>query len=115
MAGIKGPGASKAIMAPCFPFMGHQEEDLVPYKDLEKRRVYQREYKRRLRAQQGLTSRGQTQVRKAYICLKFPQLRLLPGIVFLNGWLVTDDLEVQARIEQDPDYGRHIFSWRLEP
>jgi hypothetical protein len=87
----------------------------VPYKDLEQRRRYDREYKRRLRAQQGLTRRSQTPVRKAYICLKVPQLRLLPGIVFVDGWLVTDDLEVQGRIEQDPAYGRHIFSWRLEP
>jgi hypothetical protein len=87
----------------------------VPYKYLEQKRRYDREYKRWLRAKQGLTSRSQTRVRKAYICLKFPQIRLLPGIVFLNGWLVTDDLEVQVRIEQDPVYGRHIFSWRLEP
>ena len=75
----------------------------MPYKDPEERRRYDREYKRRLRGQQGLSQPGQTPVRKAYICLKFPQLRLLPGIVFLDGWLVTDDPEVQARIEQDPD------------
>jgi len=88
---------------------------MVPYKDLEQKRRYDREYKRRLRAQQDLTSRGQTPGHKAYICLKFPQLRLRPGIVFLDGWFVTDDPEQQALIEQHPEYGKHIFSWRLEP
>ena len=58
-----------------------REEHILPYKDPEERRRYDREYKRRLRAQQGLTQPSQTRVRKAYICLKFPQLRL-PGIVF---------------------------------
>ena len=86
----------------------------MPYKDLEKRRVYQREYTRRLRAQRGLTSRGQTPVRKAYICIKVPHLRL-PGMAFQDGWLISDNPEEHAIIEQHPEYGRHIFSWRLEP
>ena len=86
----------------------------MPYKDLEKRRVYQREYKRRLRARQRLARRSQTPVRKAYICLRFPEPRL-PGMAFQDGWLVTDDLEVQASIEQHLEYGRHIFGWRVEP
>jgi hypothetical protein len=80
----------------------------VPYKDLEKRRVYQREYKRRLRAQQGLTGRGQTRVRKAYICFKFPELEV-PRIPFRYGWFVTDNSDAQARIEQEPLYVREIF------
>ena len=86
----------------------------MPYKDLEERRRYDREYKRRLRAQQGLTSLGQTPVRKAYICLKVPPLRL-PGMVFQDGWLISDNPEEQAIIEQHQSYGREIFSWRLEP
>jgi hypothetical protein len=86
----------------------------LPYKDLEKRRSYDREYKRRLRGQKGLTNAGQTTVRKAYICLKVPHLRL-PGIPFRDGWFITDNPEEQARIEQSPFYGSAIFSWRLEP
>jgi hypothetical protein len=86
----------------------------LPYKDLEKRRRYDREYKRLLRAQQGLTHLGQTRVRKAYICLRVPHLRL-PGITFQDGWFVTDQPEEQAKIEQNPSYGREIFSWPLEP
>jgi hypothetical protein len=86
----------------------------LPYKDPEARRRYDREYKRRLRAQRGLTSRSPSPVPKAYICLKFPHLRL-PGIVFRDGWFITDNPFEQATLEQHPEYGRHIFSWRLEP
>jgi hypothetical protein len=86
----------------------------LPYKDLEARRRYDREYKRRLRARQGATGRNQTPVRKAYICLRFPNLRL-PGINFREGWFITDNAAEQELLEQDPEYGRHIFSWRLEP
>ena len=87
---------------------------MVPYNDLGQKRRYDLEYRRPHRAPQGLTSRGQTPLHKTYICLKFPQLRLLPGIVFLNGWFVTDNPEEQARIEQKPLYGIEIFSWRLD-
>ena len=85
----------------------------MPYKDPEERRRYDREYKRRLRGQMGLTSPDQTPVRKAYICFRFPELAL-PTIPFRNGWFVTDNPEEQAHIEQNPSYGREIFSWRLE-
>ena len=86
----------------------------MPYKDPEERRRYDREYKRRLRGQKGLTNPGQTPVRKAYICLRFPDLPL-PAISFRDGWFITDNPEEQARIEQSPLYGNVIFSWRLEP
>jgi len=86
----------------------------LPYKDPEERRSYDREYKRRLRGQKGLTNLGQTPVRKAYLCLKFPDLPL-PGMSFRDGWLITDNPEEQARIEQSSWYGSVIFSWRLEP
>ena len=85
----------------------------MPYKDPEERRRYDREYKRRLRGQKSVTNSGQAPVRKAYICFKFPELKL-PGIPFHNGWFVTDNPEEQARIEQKPLYGIEIFSWRLD-
>jgi hypothetical protein len=93
--------------------MIYREEQVLPYKDLEKRRRYDREYKRRLRGQKGLTNSGQTRVRKAYICLKVPHLRL-PGIAFRDGWFITDNPDEQKNIEQGPFYGRDIFSWRLD-
>jgi hypothetical protein len=86
----------------------------VPYKDLEQKRRYDRKYKRRLRAQPGLTIRAQTPVRKAYICLKVPHLHL-PGMIFQDGWLISDNPEQHAIIEQHPSYGREMVSWRLEP
>jgi hypothetical protein len=85
----------------------------LPYSDPEVRRRYDREYKRRLRAQKRLTNPDQTPVRKAYICLKVPHLRL-PGIAFRDGWFITDNPEEQDSIEQGPFYGRDIFSWRLD-
>jgi hypothetical protein len=56
---------------------------------------------------------SQTMKRKAYLCPKVPNLRL-PGIVFKNGFFVTDRPEEQDRIESDPLYGLDIFSWVLE-
>ena len=86
----------------------------MPYKDPEGRRRYDREYKRCLRAQRGLTSRGQTPVRKAYICRKAPHLRL-PGMVFQDGWLISDNPEEQAMIEQHPSYGGRSLAGGGEP
>jgi len=100
----------------------------MPYKDLEKRRAYQCKYKRRQRAKEKMSNpgrqtlsnpmeacqtSGQTVKRKAYLCPKVPHLRL-PGIIFKNGFFVTDRLEEQVRIESDPLYGLDIFSWVLE-
>ncbi len=86
----------------------------MPYKDAEKRRIYQRDYKRRQRAQAGLTNPGRPGMRRAYVCYKLPSLRF-PGIIFKSGLFVTDRPEEQARIEEDPMYGSEIFSWVLEP
>jgi len=100
----------------------------MPYKDQEKRRTYQCEYKRRQRAMEKMSNPvcqtiadplkacqtlSQTMKRKACLCPKVPNLRL-PGIVFKNGFFVTDRLEEQDRIESDPLYGLDIFSWVLE-
>ncbi len=86
----------------------------MPFKDLDKRRTYQREYKRWQRARERLSNLCQTPVRKAYLCPRVPYLRL-PGIAFQNGFFVTDRPEEQKRIEEDTSYGTHIFSWVLEP
>jgi hypothetical protein len=60
----------------------------LPYKDLEQRRRYDREYKRRLRARTGLTKLGRTRGRKAYLCPRFPGLRI-QGLAFRDGWFIT--------------------------
>lgn len=86
----------------------------MPYKDPEKRRIFQREYQRRRRAKAKLTNHCGPVMSKAYICFKAPQLRL-PGIAFKFGFYVTDQPDDQAMIERDPMYGKDIFSWILEP
>ena len=85
----------------------------MPYKDPEKRRIFQREYQRRRRAKVGLTNPCRPILRKAYVCFKAPQLRL-PGIAFKFGFYVTDQPDEQAMIEQDPLYGKDIFCWKLD-
>jgi hypothetical protein len=90
-----------------------EEGRFLPYKDPEKRRIFQRDYQRRRRAKAGLTNPCQTLTTKAYVCLKVPQLRL-PGIAFKFGFFVTDQPDEQAMIEQDPLYGKDIFSWKLD-
>ena len=99
------------------------------YKDHEKSRSYQGEYKRRQRAKARMSNPmcptmlipveasqtlSQTMKRKAYLCPKVPNLRF-PGIVFKNGFFVTDRPEEQDRIESDPLYGEEVFSWLVDP
>jgi hypothetical protein len=84
----------------------------MPHKDPEKRRRYQREYKRRQRARERLYSLGQPRGVKAYICWRVPSYRL-PGITFKNCLFVTADPQEQARIEADALYGLDIFGWKL--
>ena len=86
----------------------------MPYKDLEKRRSFQREYQRRRRAKEGLTNPCRPLMSKAYVCLKYPQLRL-PGIAFKFGFFVTNQPDMQAMIERDPMYGNYIFSFIIQP
>jgi hypothetical protein len=76
----------------------------MPYKDPDKRRTYQREYKRRQRSSEKISNlrrqtlsiqaktwltSSQTLKRKAYICPKIPHYRL-PGIAFKNGIFIAD-------------------------
>ena len=84
----------------------------MPYKDPDKRRQYQREYKRAQRARDRLYSPGQSGGVKAYVCWKIPNYRL-PGIVFKNCLFVTSDPEEQACIEADELYSIDIFELRL--
>jgi hypothetical protein len=87
----------------------------MPYKDPERRRQFDREYKRNMRQKTALSSPScQSQIRKAYLCIQVPHLRL-PGAIFKGGLFVTDDPRIQAEIEADSAYGTHIFSWILEP
>lgn len=77
----------------------------MPYKDPAKRAAYMREYK------------GRGTPCKCYVCLSnHDEMMLLSqGITFRNGFLVTADPDLQARLESGERYGKFIFSWRAEP
>lgn len=52
---------------------------------------------------------------RAYICPHVPFLRIGAALQFENGFLVTDRIEDQARIEGHPRFGRQIFRIVLDP
>jgi hypothetical protein len=82
----------------------------MPYKDVEQRRTYMREYKRRqkrLRAAQPHL--------KVYLCVRHPHLRIGGSILFQDGFYVTASREEQEVIEAYEGYGVFIVGWRAEP
>ncbi len=83
----------------------------MPYKNLERRRQFQREYKKQWRQKQQAQSTGQF---KAYICPHNPFLRVGPGLSFENGFLVTNQRDAQTLIEGHSAFGRHIFKIALD-
>jgi hypothetical protein len=84
----------------------------LPYKNPEKRRQFDREYKQKIRKAQGKIS--PLRAFKIYLCVRFPNLHLPGGTYFYNGFLITDDPTVQAQAERHPEFGRHIFPLALD-
>jgi hypothetical protein len=83
----------------------------VPYKDPEARRDYQRRYKRR----QKQLREAQTKVtRRAYLCTRWPNLKL-GSIQFRDCFYVTSDWEMQQTIESSELWGTYIVGWAVEP
>lgn len=80
----------------------------MPYKDPDRRKTYDRLYKRARRQAECRSNVRPTEVR-AYICHRHPNLRLPGGISFHEGILVTADPVVQDFVEQSPEYGQVIF------
>ena len=85
----------------------------MPYRDPEKRSEYGRMYRQKKKA--GIPAKKPKSLRKCYICLEFPSLCVKSGVWFRNGFLVTDDPEIQRMIEGRADYGQLIFCMRVEP
>jgi hypothetical protein len=83
----------------------------MPYADPERRQQYQREYKRRWRkAQEKINPlRGF----KIYVCPRFPDLRIA-RVRFDNGFLISNDLEVQAQVEGHREFGKLIFPLAMD-
>jgi len=83
----------------------------MPYKDIERRRQFQREYKRKWRkAQEKINP---LRAFKIYLCLQLPNLRM-PGASFRDSFLITGNREIQARVERHPGFGKFIFSLALD-
>jgi hypothetical protein len=84
----------------------------MPYADLEKRRQFQREYKAKRRKEQkkinpllGI---------KIYLCQRYPDMHVSGAGSFFNGFLITDDLQIQARVEAHELFAKDIFSLALD-
>ena len=78
----------------------------MPYKDPDKRAEYLRVYKAKGKPGNPL---------KCYVCFEYPGLQVKNNVWFKNGFIVTADPDIQARIEKHHGYGKIIFSWRVEP
>jgi len=83
----------------------------MPYKDPEKRRQFQKEYKRKWRKAQARIN--PLKGFKIYLCVRFPNLRVAPGY-FTDGFLITNRPDIQAAVERDPEFGRNIFPLALD-
>jgi len=80
----------------------------MPYKDPDRRREYDRRYKREKRRVASRSTPRPTEVR-AYICQRYPNLRLSGGVSFHEGLLVNADPRVQDAVEHSPEFGQVIF------
>ncbi len=79
----------------------------MPYADVERRRKFQREYKRKWRARQGKIN--PLLGFKIYVCPRFPRLPVGLGHFFDGGFLITNREDVQRIVEAHPEFARHIF------
>ena len=82
----------------------------MPYADPERRRQFQREYKRKWRkAQEKINPlRGF----KIYICPRFPHLRVGRD-QFRDSFLITANPWTQAQVEAHPEFAVNIFPLAL--
>ena len=81
----------------------------MPYKDPEKRRRFHKEYKRRWRRAQEIIDplRGV----RIYLCVRFPTLHIPGATSSFNSFLITGDPQIQAQVEEHPEYAVTIFPW----
>jgi hypothetical protein len=84
----------------------------LPYADVEKRRKFQRRYKKAWRRRQAAKVNPLRAV-KIYVCPRFPFLRV-GRAQFDGGFLITDRFEVQVEVEQHPEFGKFIFPIALD-
>jgi hypothetical protein len=80
----------------------------MPFRDQNRRREYDRVYKRQRRRAASMFATRPTEVR-AYVCSRYPNLRLSGAVQFESGLLVTADPVVQDAVELSPEFGKVIF------
>jgi hypothetical protein len=83
----------------------------VPYADPERRRQFQREYKRKRRKEQEKINplRGF----KIYICLRFAYI-WVGREQFNGGFLITNNPETQTKVEAHSYFAKFIFPLALD-
>jgi hypothetical protein len=86
----------------------------MPFRDQNRRREYDRVYKRQ-RRRAASRSAPKTSETRAYLCHRHPHYRLPGGISFHEGILVTNDPAVQDVIEEAAEFGQVIFRVALVP
>lgn len=84
----------------------------MPYADPERRRQFQREYKRKIRIALGKNS--PLKEFRIYLCQKYPNMHIPGGGCFYQGFLITDDPTVQARVQGHELFGKDIFPLALD-
>ncbi len=82
----------------------------MPYANVERRRQFQREYKRKWRARR--TKIHPLLGFQIYLCTRFPNLHV-GGTSFHNGFLITNDATVQADVEKHDLFWKDIFPLAL--
>jgi hypothetical protein len=85
----------------------------MPYKDPERKREYQKDYRARLREAKA---RAQSPpARRVYFCSRYPSLKIGNSIKFVDSFFVTSCPEQQRLIESFEGYGSFICSWPADP
>lgn len=84
----------------------------MPYKDPDRRRLCQRQSKRRMRMKLGKNS--PLKEFRVYLCLRYPSMHVPGGGYFYQGFLITDDPTVQARVQGHELFGTAIFPLALD-
>lgn len=83
----------------------------MPYANPEKRRQFQREYKRKWRKTQEKIN--PLRAFRVYICPRFPYL-WVGRVQFNGGFLITDNPEVQAEVEAHHAFAQFVFPLALD-
>jgi hypothetical protein len=84
----------------------------MPYANVERRRQFQREYKRKMRIALGKNS--PLKEFRIYLCQRYPNMHIPGGGCFYQGFLITDDPAVQSRVQRHELFGTAIFPLALD-